>query len=152
MKRTTKIFMTATLSVATVLSVSPVFASNEAPASPNSTPIPGIITPYAVQNPISNLTLSGKTFDKSFDIPAHYGWVKIWVNNTSSETLRVRVTQGTLTGTQKMSFEVAPGQSVTQFGTQPWSTGDHWVAISTKDGGNMSGQLSVKLATTKEEL
>ncbi|MDQ8738235.1 hypothetical protein [Paenibacillus sp. LHD-38] len=105
----------------------------------------------AGDNEVVNFPISGPNFTKDFNIPAHFGWVKVWVHNTSSETLRVRVTQSTITGTEKMFFEVAPGAQKAVNVTQPWATGTHWVAISTKNGGNMSGFLSVKLENTKEE-
>ncbi|MDQ8737883.1 hypothetical protein [Paenibacillus sp. LHD-38] len=105
----------------------------------------------ADNNEIIYFPISGSSFNKDFNIPAHFGWVKVRVHNTSSETLRVRVTQGTITGTEKMFFEVAPGAQKAVNGTQPWETDTHWVALSTKNGGIMSGFLSVELENTKEE-
>lgn len=132
-----------------------VTAASAAPAN-NNVVAPSTFTATALMatdSPIVNAPISGSSFTKFFNIPANFGWVKVWVYNTSSETLRVRVTQSTITGTEKMAtYEVAPGQQITKYGTQPWSTGTHWVAISTKNGGAMSGFLSVKLANTKAEL
>lgn len=146
-KRTTKILMTATMVAATALSVSPAFASNQTSEGLSSNP--SIVEPYAVDKEINNLPISGPTFKTNFNIQQHYGWVKVWIQNTSSETLTVRVTQATLTGTQKMYFTVAPGATWTEKGTKAWATGTHWVSISTKNGGNMSGLLAVKLANTE---
>jgi hypothetical protein len=150
MKRATKFVVTATLATA-ILSVSAVFASNETPAAPSPTQSPVIITPLTVDNEIVNSPISGSSFTKSFNIQPDFGWVKVWVQNTSSEILTVRVTQSTISGTEKMTFTVAPGETKTGYGKQAWATGTHWVSISTKNGGNMSGLLSVKLANTKGE-
>ncbi|OXM14551.1 hypothetical protein [Paenibacillus herberti] len=138
----------------TVASASP--ANNAMVPSENTTSSQGNeITPrgvMAVDNEIVNAPIAGSSYTKNFNIQANFGWVKVWVQNKSTETLTVRVTQSTLSGTQKMVYTVAPGSSWTEYGTKPWATGTHWISISTKNGGNMSGLLSVKLANTKEEL
>lgn len=105
----------------------------------------------AGDNEIVNAPIAGSSFTKSFNIQPDFGWVKVLIQNTSNETLTVRVTQSTLTGTQNMLFTVAPGGTYPEHGTKPWATGTHWVSISTKNGGNMSGLLTVKLENTKEE-
>ncbi|MBB6020599.1 hypothetical protein HNR77_001660 [Paenibacillus sp. JGP012] len=154
MNRKMKFLMTATLATVTILSVSPLLALNEAQAARSTNPNLDIVTPYAIdnENSIANAPISGTSFNKKFNIKANYGWVKVWVENTSTETLTVRVTQSTLTGTEKMLFTVAPGKFETRYAEKPWATGDHYVSISTKNGGTMSGLLSVKMATTKDEL
>lgn len=153
-KSTLFIGLSALFLVAAVTAASAAPTNNVGDSSANtaSTQGEGIITPMAVDNEIVNSQISGSSYTKNFNIQANYGWVKVWVQNTSKETLTVRVTQSTLSGTQKMSFSVAPGATWTEYGTKPWATGTHWVSISTKNGGNMSGLLSVKLANTKEEL
>ncbi|WP_340014341.1 hypothetical protein [Paenibacillus sp. FSL K6-1318] len=153
MKKSTLFVGLSALSLVAAVTVASAAPSNNvADSSTASTQGEGIITPMAVDNEIVNSQISGSSYTKNFNIQANFGWVKVWVQNTSKETLTVRVTQSTLSGTQKMSFSVAPGASWTEYGTKPWATGTHWVSISTKNGGNMSGLLSVKLANTKEEL
>ncbi|WP_281885215.1 hypothetical protein [Paenibacillus sp. YYML68] len=109
-------------------------------------------TPMEVDSIIVNDSISGRKYEHSFSIPEHYGWVKVWVHNTSSEEITVNVTQGTLTGNSKLLFKVAAGQTGTGYASSPWSTGTHWVSITGKNSGDLSGSLSVKLATTQAEL
>ncbi|WP_063568369.1 hypothetical protein [Paenibacillus sp. O199] len=152
MKKSTLFVGLSALSLVAAVTVASAALTNnvvDSSATNTSTQGEGIITPMAV---IVNSPISGSSFTKNFNIQANYGWVKVWVQNTSKETLTVRVTQSTLSGTQKMSFSVAPGATWPEYGTKPWATGTHWVSISTKNGGNMSGLLSVKLANSKEEL
>ena len=109
------------------------------------------ITLIESNNDIVDRPISGSSFTKDFIIQPTFGWVKVLIQNTSTETLTVRVTQSTLVGTQKMLFSVAPGDTYTEYGEKPWATGIHWVSVSTKNGRNMSGFMSVIMENTKEE-
>lgn len=146
MNRVTKIVMAFTLASATVLSVIPVFASNETVTL--SQDIPTLDVDYEYKNE----SFLGTTYKNNFYIEPHYGWAKIWIHNTSSDTVTVRVSQNTLTGKEKMLFTLAPGEQLAKKGIKPWSTGTHWISIAPKTGKPVSGLLTVKLAKTKDQL
>lgn len=103
MKRTTKTVMSTILAVATIFSASPVFASSAAPKE--LTPVSGIITPFDVDYPFDQIRVLGNPgANRTFNVKANYGWVKVWVENNGNDTITVTVTQGTVAGTQKCNF------------------------------------------------
>ncbi|OXM17368.1 hypothetical protein [Paenibacillus herberti] len=155
MNRMMKFATTATMAVTLLVSGSSAFANeNASPASP--APSPSLVTPtkigiFDTSNVIFNAALKDG-LKSSFDIPKGYGWVKVWVKNTTNAEMTVRVTQGSLTGKEKMNFKVPANSQVSVDGTAAWSTGDFHVAISTENSEALTGLLSVKLATTQGEL
>lgn len=156
MNRMMKFATSVTMAVTLLVGGSSAFANENAspasslsPSSITSTEIE--ITPYDTSNVIYNAQLKDGVKPK-FTIPSGYGWVKVWVQNDTNEEMTVRVTQGSLTGTEKLSFKVPANDQNYATGIAAWSTGDFYVAISTKNSVALSGLLSVKLATTKGEL
>jgi hypothetical protein len=156
MKFATTTAMTATL----LLGGSSVFADVEVSNGPSLTPsitvqnedeTTPIFKPFDTRNPIFNTQLRDGV-KPSFKIDPGYGWVKVWVQNDTNSEMTVRVTQGSLTGAEKMLFKVPANSQLGTLGTAGWSTGDFYVAISTKDSSPLKGLLAVKLATTKDEL
>lgn len=154
MNRMMKFATSATMAVTLLVGGSSAFANENASPAPSLSPsliTSTEITPYDTSNVIYNAQLKDGVKPK-FTIPKGYGWVKVWVQNTTNEEMTVRVTQGSLTGTEKMNFKVAANSQGYLNGTAAWSTGDFYVAISTKNSVALSGLLSVKLATTEGEL
>ncbi|QJC53705.1 hypothetical protein HGI30_20700 [Paenibacillus albicereus] len=97
------------------------------------------------QTPILDEFISGKTFKRSFAIPEHLGWVTVQVENEASDSIAVRITEGSSTGKEKMRFTLKPGEQKPVLGTSPWSAGNHTIALSSSKGYEMSGRVSVKL-------
>lgn len=154
MKRTTKTVMSSVLAIATLFSASPVFADSN--IDPIPAPLSGIITPNTVvyPDPYNNFLVIGTPAATlpAFNIPASYGWVKVWVQNNGLDTITVTVHQGTATGTVKMQFQVAPGQQDYRLASSPWSTGNHVVSISPSQGNAVNANLTIKLSTSQVEL
>ncbi|WP_159882354.1 hypothetical protein [Paenibacillus puerhi] len=143
--------------VTTSLAVSAILASVAVICSCSAeTPVKGVdlstdtITTFDFENVVVSESISGRKYETSFSIPEHYGWVKVWVNNPSSDEIIIHVTQDKLTGTSKLLFKVPAGQSGAGYASSPWSTGTHWVSITGKNSADLSGSLSVKLTATQE--
>ncbi|MFF2480005.1 hypothetical protein [Paenibacillus sp. NPDC058071] len=142
-----------TVAMATTLIVIGACTSAGNEASPASN-----LTPSTAQNEIddakdlifNNALKDGIKY--SFTIDPGYGWVKVLVKNDTSSEMTVRVTQGSLTGAEKMLFTVPANSQEYLTGTAAWSTGEFHVAVSSKISLPLSGLLSVKSATTEKAL
>ncbi|NMO96837.1 hypothetical protein [Paenibacillus lemnae] len=153
MNRVMKTMMSLLMAVAAIFNVLPIAAATQN----NSTPTPesGIIKPYAQGSPNKDVLVvygNPSAIVPAFSIPAHYGWVKVWVKNNGKDTITVTVTKGTETGVVKMQFKVAPGQQGYKLASSPWAMGNHVVSISPGQGYPVKAQLNVKLAGVKTKL
>ncbi|WP_342416976.1 hypothetical protein NST83_06150 [Paenibacillus sp. FSL R10-2782] len=111
-----------------------------------------VITPQATDLRIDNAKLEGTEMSKSFSIPAGYGYVKVWVNNTGDQPIKITVTQGSGSGTVKLSGTAdAHNQWSSPVNSNAWSTGTFYVNL-TSGKADMSGKLSVRVSSTKGEL
>lgn len=147
-------FTTSAVTAATLL-VNGSCALTTDKASPLSSSIPSKRTVEINTNHTQDVIFNNPLKDgveQFFTIPVNYGWVKVRVKNKTKTTMTVRVTRDSLTGTQKMLFKVAPGTQRYVTADKSWSTGIFYVAISTKNSVALSGELSVKLANTKNAL
>ncbi|WP_042228974.1 hypothetical protein [Paenibacillus popilliae] len=99
---------------------------------------------------VNNEGFAGVEVTKKFEIPEHYGWVKVWVKNEGKKEIKVSVEKDN-NGGQKMFETVPPGDSWTGYAEKPFSTGDHFVQV-TSDEAEMQGHMSVKIGNDKEQL
>lgn len=108
----------------------------------------GSFTPDAVQTAISrtNITATGG----NFAVPAGYGWLKIWVNNTGSSALTVTVTKSATNATY-INYTIPAGkQLVIPNNGKATGVGTHQINFSSGNG-VLSGQYSIVMASTPGE-
>lgn len=131
-------------------------ASNEQsttglPASaPIISPIPhdGGITPNDTQVALTrgSITSSGG----NFTVPANYGWLKVWVYNTSNSELTVTVRKANST-TNYLTYKIpAKKQMVIPNNGKATGTGLHIINFSSSNG-ILSGDFSVVMADNPGE-
>ncbi|WP_431090818.1 hypothetical protein [Paenibacillus sp. 8b26] len=119
-----------------------------------NTPTTGdhIITPQSTQ-PAFDTTLGGQQSEASFSIPAGMGYVKLWVRNTGTETIKFAVHKDSSSGSVMSGTEVriAPGDTFSWISSSAWPTGRFYATFNTSNT-KMSGQAYGKLASTRSEL
>ncbi|MFI8714714.1 hypothetical protein [Brevibacillus brevis] len=109
----------------------------------------GLFEPFKTRKPVNGENIANNTQDDfEFDIPAGYGWVKVYVQNTGTADINVVVTDPN--GNEVMSGVAKPGKPFDKKGSSGWGTGTHTVSVTSVE--DMSGIVSVKLAQTKNEL
>ncbi|KAA8999693.1 hypothetical protein F4V43_15290 [Paenibacillus spiritus] len=147
MKFAAKMVLTSLLSTAIVLSASPAMAVNPERSLLSE-------SDSHTRYPYYNHAVLGtpSVILPAYTIPAHYGWVKVWVKNKGEDTITVTVTQGTEAGPIKMQFKVPPGKMAYKIASSPWSTGPHVVSATPSQGYAVNALLTVKLASTEEAI
>ncbi|RAP28422.1 hypothetical protein EEL32_17100 [Brevibacillus laterosporus] len=109
----------------------------------------GRFEPLKTRKPVDGQKIGNRTQDDfEFDIPAGFGWVKVYVMNTGDTDINVTVTDSK--GKEVMGGVAKPGKPFDEKGSSPWKTGLHTVSVTSVE--DMSGKVSVKIAETKREL
>ncbi|MGG1643084.1 hypothetical protein ACIFQM_17845 [Paenibacillus sp. NRS-1782] len=111
-----------------------------------------VITPQSTQ-PAFDTTLGGQQSEASFSIPAGMGYVKLWVRNTGTETIKFAVHKDSSSGSVMSGTEVriTPGDTFSWISSSAWPTGRFYATFNTSNT-KMSGQAYGKLASTRSEL
>jgi len=94
---------------------------------------------------VNNESFSGTQSTRNFDIPQHYGNVKVWVKNSGEKEMSVTVEKG---NQQKMSVTIQPGKSWTGYSDKAYSTGTHTIQVVSPED-TTKGQMSVRVSNQK---
>ncbi|MET3209551.1 UNVERIFIED_CONTAM: hypothetical protein ABIC26_002498 [Paenibacillus sp. PvR008] len=109
-----------------------------------------VITPQETKSVIDR-TLRNTELTEDFEIPARYGYVKVWIRNDGDQPIKFSVNQGSPSGTQKLSGTVKPGQTYDGVNSSAWSIGKFYVSL-TSGNAYMKGELAVRIGTSRGEL
>ena len=109
-------------------------------------------------------TISGPDYNAPFSVPAGQPYVKIFVDNTSAYPITCTVNSGTANGSQE-GYMVIPAHTnkaiylnnsstgaTSYSGATPQKPGKYTVNLHCQNSNNMSGTLSVRIATLPSEL
>lgn len=154
MKKSKRI-LTATVAVATMLTVSSAYATDSTSISPDRPSSNlgkgyrvGKITPFSSTPRIENRQISGTTYLADFDIKAGYGYVRMYLKNTGSQMIHFSINQGQPGGKEKYTGKVAPGQTFNEIlnSGSPLAVDTFYVNL-TSGSEDMSGQLGIRIST-----
>lgn len=111
-----------------------------------------IITPYASKSDF-NIKLSGTEKSQAFTIDKEYKYVKVYINNTSSGSIKFTITKGSATGNvvSGTNVTIPAKESWNVYSTNAWGASTYY-ANYTSGKVEMSGTSSARLASTYEEL
>ncbi|MFB5760604.1 hypothetical protein [Paenibacillus medicaginis] len=110
-----------------------------------------VIVPFATQSAFDT-TLGGQQTVSYFKIPAGLGYVKIWVKNTGSESIKFALHKGSASGpVVKEATIPADGKAWEWRSPSALSTGDFYATFNASNT-NMKGQAYGKMASTQSEL
>ncbi|WP_232699345.1 hypothetical protein [Brevibacillus daliensis] len=109
-----------------------------------------IVIPY-ISTPVLSKKLANTTMSEPFYIQPGQGWVKVYVQNNGTNDISLSVTQGKANGTVKISGTIPAGKTKEFFSSTALAVGDHYVNLSSGRS-EMTGSLSVRIASTREEL
>ncbi|MGG1639719.1 hypothetical protein ACIFQM_00180 [Paenibacillus sp. NRS-1782] len=109
-----------------------------------------VITPQDT-NSVLNKSLANTEMSERFYIDPGYGYAKVWLRNDGSQPIKLTVTQGSASGTQKMSATIGKGETWSQINSSAWSTGNFYVNL-TSGNAAMKGSLSVRIGNSRGEL
>ncbi len=157
------------VAIAGLLAVSPVFASGTSSDDPiilnkgglNTTqppiiiggglPSEGGITPQATRGVIINDSLANTTYQRDFDVPPGYGYVKVSIKNLGSKNITFTVNKAKSSGASVLSGTIAPNGVPKPFYTPALAVGTYVITVSSGSA-TMSGTVGVRLGTNLDEL
>lgn len=117
---------------------------------------PGIVQPRGV-TPSTEVTLNSgeSTQIIPWSVYSGYGYWKIYIENDSASTTKIKIRRGSPTGPQVGETMIIPaGQKYSFFCEEgsPLSTGAYYLDISTDGANNLNGTIWYKFATSHDDL